>query len=325
MTGNEIRKNIVAILNGWVGAKAGSATHKEILKIYNEWAKAHNLPLAYESYPWCAITACAAVIKAGIAEYMPISMSCGQIIEQAKKLGYWTGNDAHKPKLAEWAIFDWSDNGKGDADGHDHIGTVSSVGPKTFTTIEGNSGTPGEVKKRNYEIDGRYVAHFICPDYDAIAKKLTPAAPAKKPTLNELAKAVINGDYGSGAVRKSKLNSLYKKGEIDYTYDQIQARVNELLKPKEVKPKEEKKKEVKASQAAKSFDSSYNRNYVTLAKLNLRDGAGTGYKVLTLMPKSRGVRCYGYYTKVNNVTWLYVQYKDGDTTYTGFCSKEWLA
>lgn len=53
--------------------------------------------------------------------------------------------------------------------------------------------------------------------------------PKIKKTLEELAKEVIYGTYGNGAVRKSKLNSMYKNGEIDFTYEQIQARVNELM------------------------------------------------------------------------------------------------
>lgn len=324
MTENEARKKVVSVLNGWVGGKQGSSIHKEIIAIYNEYAKAHGMALAHESYAWCDITASAAWIKAGFAKYVPIAMSCGQSISKAKSLGIWQEKDSYVPKIGDACIYDWEDDGKGDdTTGHDHIGIVSSAGTKSFTVIEGNAGSPSAVRKVSRTVNQRYIRGFITPNYGQIAKDLTPSA--KKPTLDELAKAVINGEYGSGAVRKSKLNSLYKKGEIDYTYDQIQARVNELLKPTE-KPKEEpKSKNVKASQAAKSFDSGYNRNYVTLAKLNLRDGAGTGYKVLTVMPKSRGVRCYGYYTRSNGVVWLYVQYKDGDTTYTGFCSKEWLA
>lgn len=90
------------------------------------------------------------------------------------------------------------------------------------------------------------------------------------------------------------------------------------------KPAESKTKEIKASQYAKSKNDSYSRSYTTTAALNLRDGAGTQNKVLVVMPKGVTVRCYGFYTKVGNVPWLYVQYKKGDTLYTGFCSKEWL-
>lgn len=324
MTGSELRKKVVSIMNGWVGGGQGSQIHKEILAIYNEYAKAHGMALAYESYYWCDIATSAAWIKAGMAKYVPISMSCGQSISKAKSLGCWTESDSYRPKIADACLYDWEDDGKGDdTTGHDHIGIVVSVGDKTFTVVEGNAGSPSQVRKIQRTVNQRYIRGFITPDYDAIAKKLTPQT--KKPTLDELAKQVINGDYGSGAVRKSKLTSLYNKGEIDYTYDQIQARVNEMLKPVEKPVEKPKTKEVKASQAARSIDSAYNRSWTTIAGLNLRDGAGTQNKILITIPKGRTVRCYGYYTRYNGVVWLYVQYKSGDTLYTGFCSKEWLA
>lgn len=334
MTENELRKKVVSIVNGWVGGKQGSSIHKEILKIYNEYASAHGMALAHESYAWCDITASAAWIKAGMAQWVPIAMSCGQSISKAKKLGIWVENDAYKPKIADAVIYDWEDDGKGDdTTGHDHIGIVVSVGSDTFSVVEGNAGSPSQVRKIQRKVNQRYIRGFICPDYKSIAKKFTPST--KKPSLDELAKQVINGDYGSGAVRKAKLNSMYKKGEIDYTYEQIQERVNEMLKPsgkpvekpveKPAEKPKEKAKEVKATQPAQSKDSSYNREYKTIAALNLRNGAGTQNKVLVVMPKGSSVRCYGFYTRYQGVNWLYVQYKKGDTLYTGFCSKEWLA
>lgn len=287
MTGAQLRSKVIKIAKSWVGAKAGSAEHKAILKVWNDYAKNHDLPKAYESYPWCAITVCAEAIKAGIGAYVPLAMSCGQIIEQAKKKKWYIGNDAHVPKLGEWVIFDWEDNGKGDADGHDHIGLVVyvSADKKSFKTIEGNSGTPGQVKYRTYAVNGRYIAHYIAIDYNAIAKKLTAKEEAeKKPAEKPVEKPVE--------------------------------------KPAE-KPVE-KTKEVKAKQYAQSFSESYNGTYTTTAGLNLRDGAGTQNKILTVIPKGRSVRCYGYYTRYSGQVWLYVQYKSGDTLYTGFCSKEWL-
>lgn len=281
MTATELRNKIVKIANSYVGVKKGSAEHKQIIAEYNKFAKAHGLALAYESYDWCAIFNSVVMILAGIGEYVPISMSCGQIITQAKKLGYWKEDDGTKPKAAMSCIYDWEDDGKGDdTTGHDHIGVVVSAGDKTFSVVEGNAGSPSQVRKISRQVNQRYIRGFVAPDYSAIAKKLTPkeepkpAEPAKEPA----------------------------------------------------KPAEPKQKEVKATQYAKSFSQSYNKSYKTFAKagLNLRDGAGTKYKVLTVMPNNSAVRCYGYYTMVSGKPWLYVQYKSGDTLYTGFCTKEYL-
>lgn len=77
------------------------------------------------------------------------------------------------------------------------------------------------------------------------------------------------------------------------------------------------------AEAAKSFDKSLAGTYIVNTKtdpLTLRSGAGTSKKRLTSMPKGAKVQCYGYYTKVSSVKWLYVVY-DG---VTGFASGEYL-
>lgn len=64
--------------------------------------------------------------------------------------------------------------------------------------------------------------------------------------------------------------------------------------------------------------------YKTTASLNLRDGAGTNYKPLTVIPQGEKVKNYGYYTEVNNTKWLYVQFTIDNITYTGFASSKYL-
>lgn len=188
MTENELRKDVVSNVNGWVGGRQGGAIHKEILKIWNDYAAKHGLPHAYESYAWCAETASAAYIKAGIGPYVPLSLSCGQLIEQAKAKGWWIENDAHKPKIADQVIYGWDAPKTGDAPGkyyHDHVGTVVSVGKDTFTVVEGNAGSPSQVKKLTRDVDFRYISGFICPDFKALAKKLTPKESTQKPVASK--------------------------------------------------------------------------------------------------------------------------------------------
>ena len=88
-------------------------------------------------------------------------------------------------------------------------------------------------------------------------------------------------------------------------------------------PTPSKKTVVKASQPARSYSKSYARSYKVCTKtdpLNMRDGAGTDYKVLTEVPKNYYVRCYGYYTN----DWFYVRYETETTIYEGFCNKAYL-
>ena len=59
---------------------------------------------------------------------------------------------------------------------------------------------------------------------------------------------------------------------------------------------------------------------MTASALNIRAGAGTGKKSLGTIPNGKTVQCYGYYTKVGSVKWLYVTYNG----ITGFCSSQYL-
>lgn len=62
-------------------------------------------------------------------------------------------------------------------------------------------------------------------------------------------------------------------------------------------------------------------HYVSDA-LNLRSGAGTGKDktILTAMQSGETCQCYGYYTDVSGVKWLYVAYKN----VVGFASSKYL-
>ena len=74
--------------------------------------------------------------------------------------------------------------------------------------------------------------------------------------------------------------------------------------------------------AAKSFDKSLAGTYKVTASagLNIRAGAGTGKKILGVLKRGTSVRCYGYYTKVSGIPWLYVV----AGSITGFVSKNYL-
>lgn len=72
--------------------------------------------------------------------------------------------------------------------------------------------------------------------------------------------------------------------------------------------------------SAASFDRAKAGAYKTTDRLNIRDGAATGYKSLGVLPKGTSVRNYGYYTK----EWYLVFAVAGCVQYTGFCHKDYL-
>jgi uncharacterized protein YgiM (DUF1202 family) len=78
-------------------------------------------------------------------------------------------------------------------------------------------------------------------------------------------------------------------------------------------------------ESAKSFSSSLVGTYTVKAtKLNVRCGAGITKTVLIAIPKGTKVQCFGYYTKVLGVNWLYTQFVYNRKQYTGFISTKYL-
>lgn len=77
--------------------------------------------------------------------------------------------------------------------------------------------------------------------------------------------------------------------------------------------------------AATRRDGSLAGTYTTTSDLHLRSGAGTGKKSLAVMAKGSKVTCYGYYNlDRDGIKWLYVTYKNGKETRTGYASSRYL-
>ena len=87
---------------------------------------------------------------------------------------------------------------------------------------------------------------------------------------------------------------------------------------------EPEKKAVRANRGAESFSKAIAGKYETTGNLNMRQGAGTSYGVMTVIPKGKEVRCYGFYTKAQRKDWYYVETVLDGVTYIGFCSSVYL-
>ena len=313
MTESELRKSVVSIVTKWVGGKQGSSIHKEIMKIWNDYAKKHGLPQAYESYAWCAETASAAMIKAGIAEYVPISLSCGQLIEQAKKLGIWVEDDAHKPKIGDEVIYGWDAPKTGDAPGknyHDHVGIVVSVGKNTFSVVEGNAGTPSQVKKIQRDVDLRYISGFICPDYKTIAKKLTPTE-AKQTTTTTTGITIAKGTTTYTVKKVDTLSAIAKAAGT--TVAKLKA-LNNIKNANLIRTGQ-------LIQLVEQKDDKYKKTWTVIARagLNIRTEPPSG-SILGAIPYEKTCSCDGQHKKVGGVVWLHVTYGK----ITGWSSSEYL-
>lgn len=99
-----------------------------------------------------------------------------------------------------------------------HIGIVAAI-PKKGVTITVQSQNQGailtKVTKVNYSLDS-FLGAFRYKDWFK--------APAKKKSVDDIAREVIAGKWGNGDARKKNLE------KAGYNYGIIQARVNELCK-----------------------------------------------------------------------------------------------
>ena len=123
---------------------------------------------------------------------------------------------------------------------------------------------------------------------------------------------------GGGVCKKKYL--LTNSKIAGYGYPKYDAEPTKTETPK----KESKVNKVTATSSADKFSNDLAGTYITTANLNMRNDAGTGNKVLVVVPKGTTVKCYGYYSLSKGVNWLYVQATVNGVLYTGFCSKRYL-
>ena len=214
------RDKIISVAKSYMGAVGGSKAHSDILYYFNS-VKPDGYT-AHKSDPWCSefVSACAiqAFGKKTAKEYFPLSAACTYVINKAKKMDIWVENDAYTPKKADWILYDWDDNGKGDNKGQpDHVGIVEKVSNGKITVIEGNCGN--KVARRTISVNGKYIRGFVTPHYEKITVDSVPVK-----SIDEVTKEVLSGKWGTGAKRKQALIN------AGYDYDAVQKRVNDVVK-----------------------------------------------------------------------------------------------
>lgn len=317
------RQNVVDLIESWVGKKESDGSFKEIIDIYNT---NKNLPRGIKmqyNWAWCAATWSALAIKLLYMDIMPVEMSCGFLIDIAKKMGCWMEQDDYIPKPGDACLYDWQDSGKGDNTGWpDHIGTVTYANKESgyFIVTEGNYSN--SVKKRTVSINGKFIRGFITPKYDDETATV-PIGP-KKDDLT-IAREVIAGMWGNNPERASRLS------ENGYNPEIIRQLVNSILNDDAVKPSnpvqdpnQPYEKVVESTCYAREMSREYSGRYKTTDNLYLRNDAGTNKKALCIIPKGNTVVCYGFYNTSTNMPWFYVESIMDGVKYVGFCSSKYL-
>lgn len=313
------RQEVVSLAYSWVGLKKSDKSYMKIIDIYNSQKKFPRGLKMQPSWSWCACTWSALAIALGYTDIMPVEISCGELVELAKKMGIWKENDGYIPMPGDAILFDWDDNGKGDDIGWpDHIGTVVEVNQSAgyFTTVEGNY--QGAVKCRTVNINGRYIRGFIAPKYSD--NEYIPFERDSNLNVTQLAYEVIAGHWGSGDERVKRLN------EAGFDAKKIQSQVNKILKANASEKVESGSldqpynKRVISNCKATDHTGSIAGMYKTTANLYCRTDAGTNKKALCLIPKGTEVFVNGDHTR----NWYVVTSILDQVYYKGFCHREYL-
>ena len=316
------RQKVVDIIESWIGKNVADGSYKSIIDCYNDIKP---LPVGYKLQyddAWCAGTYSACFHEAGYDSICPSECSCNRMVNKAKEMGIWVENDAYVPNIGDAVLYDWEDNGVGDNAGFpDHVGMVTRVDGNKIYVVEGN--VNNSVVERVIGVNSQYIRGFVTPKFDATKEEAPTPTEAPSKSVNDVAKEVIQGKWGSGSERKRRLI------QAGYDYDEVQKAVNSILggntvAPSPSKPVTNASAPTKKLENATKFDNALSRDYTCTDNLNLRVGAGTNKDIIVTMPKGNKVRCFGYYTPVGSTKWLCVNSVVNGVTYTGYCSSDYL-
>ena len=174
-------KQVVNVMNGWIGLSRSKGTHKPIIDLYNSHKPlARGYRVTY-SDDYCDTTVSAAFIKLGAVDLIG-GTECG--VEEHVKLfqrkGIWEEDGNITPEVGYICVYNWDDSTQPNDGYSDHIGVVVSVNKtkKTFTVTEGNM-SGGVVGQRTIPFGWGYIRGFAKPKYAAESgsSSATPATP----------------------------------------------------------------------------------------------------------------------------------------------------
>lgn len=355
MTENELRKKVVATAESLYGCKESNGSHKKIIDTYNAHTPlARGYKVKYTD-AWCATTISTIAIMCKLTDIIPTECSCERMIELFKKIGRWVENDAYAPQIGDVIFYDWQDSGVGDNTGHsDHVGMVVSVSGKSIKIFEGNM--DNATGYRNIQVNGKNIRGYGIPDYakkagsvkseDIVVEKPSTSTSLKY-NVGDIVRFTGNKHFtnANSATSKgcksgiAKVTAISKNAKHPYhlvaeksSGSNVYGWVNKSDISEKVSGTASSGSGTSTSvnqnaniDSAKSFSESIAGAYKTTANLNLRAGAGTSKAIVAVIPKGCSVDCYGYYTKVGNVMWYYVTYKNNKgVRYNGFVSSQYI-
>lgn len=315
------RMAVVNRAEQWLGLNEADNSFMTIIDEYN---KQKPLPSNYKlksTDSWCAGFATAVFTSLGYGSIFPCECSCERMRQKAVEMGIWVEQDNFVPQIGDAIIYDWQDgldfSSIDNVGCPDHVGIVTYVNTESGYIVVTEGNYSDAVKKRTVNINGRYVRGYITPHFsiDGIYQEVDSDDFVKD--IDTLAHEVIAGMWGTSKTVPTRQQRLEAEG---YDYSTIQKRVNEILNT----PPEYKYNSIIAGAKPTKIDSKLTGEYVTIANLYLRDGAGSEKKALLLIPKGITVSNFGYYSIVDGINWLYITVKINGKVYVGFSCSQYL-
>ena len=202
----------------WVSkvCKEGTPAHQEILDIYNNHRPLAGNYKVKKTDHWCMTFISMLFIRQQCVNLLGgTECSCGRAIEKMKKAGIWEEDGNITPKPGDIIFYDWD----GTDGWPEHVGIVESVNGVTITVIEGNY--KDQVGRRVINKGWKYIRGYARPKYSKPLDDVQFNSPKK--SIQEVAKEVIQGAWGSGAIR---ISGLKKAG---YDPDKVQEEVNRQI------------------------------------------------------------------------------------------------
>lgn len=190
-------KQIIDTMESWVGLDRAKGTHKPILKIYNDYIKAHKGAgrnyIVQPSDAFCDTTVSAAFIKNNAVDLIGgVECSCENHIALFKKKGIWKEDGTLTPEPGWIILYNWDDKTQPNDGRADHIGIVKSVDKenKIFVVTEGNKG--GKVDRRTVPFKWGCIRGFAVPKYAEAKESTSKATKATEKAPESSQKAAKN-------------------------------------------------------------------------------------------------------------------------------------
>lgn len=198
-------KQVIAVMESWVGLKRSDRSHKPIIDLYNSHKPlARGYAVTYTD-EYCDTTVSAAFIKLNAVDLIG-GTECGveEHVKLFKKAGIWKEDGSITPEPGYIVVYNWDDATQPNDGYSDHIGIVKSVNKSagTFKAIEGNM-SGGIVGERTVKIGWGYIRGFAAPKY-AKTDNTTPepSKPQETPSTGSESHTVKSGDTLSAIAKK---------------------------------------------------------------------------------------------------------------------------